>query len=170
VLGELSREEAIEMHSLVAHGGRPAALLNQNSLPSTVLRTGAVGLNALVAGGAAWHGVQLLQAPGAVNKVEGVSHLLMSAGCGLTAAHLSTGSESMGHLAGHFLLAHGATEMGVGVYRAVHGEKTLGLLQAAHGACLIGADMVPGAAIPLCLAMAALTGAQIWQHRAHPAH
>ena len=165
ILGEISREEMVEMRSLVARESRQAAILGENSAPHTLLRSGAVGLNALVDAGAVYHAVEHFQEKGAVNKLEGVSHLLMGAGCGLTAAHLSTGGEQLGHTAGHFLLAHGAIEMGVGVYRAVKGEKTLGLLQAAHGACLVGAEMAPGAALPLCVAMAALTGVQVWQHR-----
>ncbi len=156
------------MRSLVARESRQAAILGEASLPHTLLRGGAVALNGLVAAGAIWHGIELLGSEGGVKKAEGISHLLMGAGCGLTAAHLSTGSVHTGHLAGNFLLAHGAAEVGLGIYRSTQGEKTLGLLQAAHGACLIGAEMIPGAALPFCLAMATLTGLQIWQHRSAP--
>lgn len=170
-LGELSREETLEMRSLVARETRQAAIWGEHAHPHTLLRAGAAGLNAVVAAGALWHAVELLQRPEKVDKAEGLSHLLMGAGCGLTAGHLTTGLPQLDHLAGRFLLAHGAAEIGIGGYRALHGDRMLGGLQAAHGACLIGAELVPSLALPLCLGMATLTGIQIWQHRkAHHEH
>ena len=167
-MGEISREEMVEMRSLVARESRQAAILGEASAPHTALRAGAAGLNALVAVGATWHAVELMRRPDAFSKTEGASHLLMAAGCGLTAGHLGLGNAHLGHLGGQFLLAHGAAEIGLGAYRAVKGEKVLGSLQAAHGACLIGAELFPQAALPLCVGMAALTGIQIWQHHRHP--
>jgi hypothetical protein len=168
ILGEISREEMVEMRSLVARESRQAAILGEASAPHTALRAGAAGLNVLVAAGAAWHGVELLRRPDGFSKVEGASHLLMAAGCGLTAGHLGLGNHEMGALAGKFLVAHGAAEVGLGAYRAIKGEKLLGSLQAAHGACLIGAEVFPAAALPLCVSMAALTGIQVWLHHKHP--
>ncbi|ODT74433.1 hypothetical protein ABS71_05660 [bacterium SCN 62-11] len=170
VLGEISREEMVEMRSLVARESRQAAILGEASAPHTALRTGAAGLNVLVAAGAAWHGIELLRRPDGFSKVEGASHLLMAAGCGLTAGHLGLANPVMGELAGKFLMAHGAAEVGLGAYRALQGEKVLGGLQAAHGACLIGAEVFPAAALPLCVSMAALTGIQVWLHHQHPGH
>jgi len=171
LLGEISREETLELRSLIAREGRQSAILGEHSAPHSALRTAAGGLNVLVAAGATWHGFNLLRSEHKLDKVEGFNHLLIGAGCGLTAAHLMTGHEHLGELGGHFLMAHGVGEIGIGIYRACRGEATLGSLQAAHGACLVAAEMVPGAALPLCLTMAALTGAQIWQHRAHkPEH
>lgn len=168
VLGEISREEMVEMRSLVARESRQAAILGEASVPHTALRAGAAGLNALVTVGATWHAIELMRRPDAFSKAEGASHLLMAAGCGLTAGDLALANPGLGHLAGKFLLAHGAAEVGLGAYRAYKGDKVLGGLQAAHGACLIGAELFPGAALPLCISMAALTGIQIWQHHRHP--
>lgn len=170
LMGEISREEMVEMRSLVARESRQAAILGEASAPHTALRAGAAGLNALVAVGATWHAVELMRRPDAFSKTEGASHLLMAAGCGLTAGHLGLGNAHLGQLGGQFLLAHGAAEIGLGAYRACKGEKILGGLQAAHGACLIGAELFPQAALPLCVGMAALTGIQIWQHHRHPGH
>lgn len=170
ILEEIGREEMLEIRGMVAREGRQTALLGENSAPHTALRTGAIGLNALVGVGAVWHGVELLHSKDTWHKLEGVSHLVLGAGCGLTAAHLGTGNHTVGHLAGHMLVAHGAAEVGLGTYRAFKGEKGLGLLQAAHGACLIGAEFIPSAALPLCVAMAAITGVQIWHHHKYPSH
>ena len=159
----------VEMRSLVARESRQAAILGEASAPHTALRAGAAGLNALVAVGATWHAVELMRRPDHFSKAEGASHLLMAAGCGLTAGHLGLGNADLGHLGGKFLLAHGAAEVGLGAYRACKGEKMLGSLQAAHGACLIGAELFPQVALPLCVGMAALTGIQIWQNHRHPA-
>ncbi|MBX3166028.1 MAG: hypothetical protein KF760_01405 [Candidatus Eremiobacteraeota bacterium] len=170
VLGEVTREEMVEMRSLVARESRQAAILGEASAPHTALRAGAAGLNVLVAAGATWHALELLRRPDGYSKAEGASHLLMAAGCGLTAGHLGLANPGLGELGGKFLLAHGAAEVGLGAYRAIKGDKLLGGLQAAHGACLIGAELFPAAALPLCVGMAALTGIQIWQHHRHPGH
>ncbi len=170
VLGEIAREEIVEMRSLIARGSRPAALLGEASATHTALRAGAAGLNVLVAAGATWHAIELLRRPDGYSKVEGASHLLMAAGCGLTAGHLGLDNSHLGELGGKFLLAHGVAEVGLGAYRALQGDKVMGGLQAAHGACLVGAELFPAAALPLCVGMAALTGIQIWQHHRHPDH
>ncbi|MFN8609743.1 MAG: hypothetical protein U0931_19545 [Vulcanimicrobiota bacterium] len=165
--GLITREELVEVRGLVAREGRQAALLGEHSLPHTALRAGAAGLNALLAAGAIWHGVELMRKG---EKAEGASHLLLGAGCALTAGHLAGLDPALAHLGGQLLMAHGAAEIGIGGYRAARGERIGGLLQAAHGACMIGAELVPGAALPLCVAMAGLTAAQIWQHHHQPSH
>jgi hypothetical protein len=173
-LGELGREEMMEMRAMVAREGRQVAVLGEQTVhavqPHPYLRTGAALLNGAVAAGAVWHGVELLRSNGPVKKMEGLNHLVLGAGCGLISAHLSGGPEALGHVGGGLMVAHGAAEVGLGAYRAVRGhgtERKLGLLQAAHGGCLIGAELFHGAALPLCLAMAGLTGVQIYLHRQH---
>ena len=164
--GLIAREELVEVRGLVAREGRQAAVLGEHSTPHTALRAGAAGLNALLAAGAVWHGVELIRKG---EKAEGASHLLLGAGCALTAGHLAGLNPHLGHWGGQLLMAHGVAEIGIGAYRASKGERVQGLLQAAHGACMVGAELVPGAALPLCLAMAGLTGAQIWRHHHQPA-
>lgn len=159
--GLLVREELIEVRGMVAREGRQAALLGEHSTPHTALRAGAAGLNAVLAAGAVWHGTELIRKG---EKAEGISHLMLGAGCALTAGHLAGLNPALGHWGGHLLVAHGATEIGIGTVRLLHGEPAKGLLQAAHGACMIGAEIAPGAALPLSLAMAGLTAVQIWHH------
>lgn len=165
--GLLAREELLEVRGIVAREGRQAAVLGEHSDPHTRLRAGAAGLNAVLAAGALWHGIELIFKG---EKAEGASHLLLGAGCALTAGHLAGLQAGLGQWGGHLLTAHGAAEIGIGAYRALGGQPARGLLQAAHGACLIGAEMVPGAALPLSLAMAGLTAAQIWQHHHSKSH
>jgi hypothetical protein len=174
LLSEWTRDEVVELRSALAKEGRQAGVMGEHSsFGSHNLLAGGVGiLNGAVAASALWHGIDLLRSDRPLHKVEGVNHLLMGAGCGLVSAHLLGGNHHLGQIGSHFLSAHGAGEVGIGLFRAAKGEgreRTYGLLQAAHGACLMGAEMVPGAALPLCLAMAGLTGVQIWLHH-HPAH
>lgn len=134
--------------------------------PHSWLQSGVGVLNGVVAAGAVWHGVEMLRSPDPVRKLEGVNHLLMGAGCGLVSAHLLGGGHELAGVGSKLLVAHGLGEVAMGSYRAATGKSAVpGLLQAAHGACLMGAELIPGAALPLCVAMAGVTAAQIWVHK-----
>ena len=172
-LGELTRDEMVEMRALVAREGRQTAVIGETAhfTPHSWLKTGVAGLNGVVAASALWHGVEMLRSKDGLHKIEGVNHLLMGAGCGLISGHLLGGDHHLGEVGSKLMVAHGVGEIGIGAYRAIKRngpERVSGLLQAAHGACLVGAELVHGAAVPLCLAMAGITGAQIWLHRKHP--
>lgn len=170
-LSELAHDEMLEMRGLVASEGRQTAVLGETAHYGnhSWLQSGVGVLNGAVAVGAVWHGLGMLRSKDPLRKVDGVNHLLMGAGCGLVSAHLLGGSHELAGLGSKFLIAHGVGEVAVGSYRAATGKSVLpGLLQATHGACLVGAEMVPGAALPLCVAMAGVTAAQIWLHNRKP--
>ena len=170
-LSELAHDDMVEMRGLVAREGRQTAVLGETAhyAPHSWLQTGVGVLNGAVAVGAVWHGLEMIHSKDPLRKVEGVNHLLMGAGCGLVSGHLLGGSHELAGWGSKFLIVHGLGEIAVGSYRAATAKSPLpGLLQATHGACLMGAELVPGAALPLCVAMAGVTAAQIWLHKKKP--
>lgn len=143
-----------------------AAVLGQHgeSLQSAALRGGAAVLSGAVALASTWHGVALLRSKETFTRLEGANHLVLAAGSGLVAAHLGTAQHGVSQAGAALMLVHGVGEVGLGAYRALREEgsdRTAGLLQMAHGACLVGAELFHGAALPLCLIMAGITGTQM---------
>lgn len=156
---------------MVASEGRQTAVLGETAHygSHTWLQTGVGVLSGAVAVGAVWHGLGMLRSKDPLRKADGVNHLLMGAGCGLVSAHLLGGSHELAGLGSKLLIAHGVGEVALGSYRAATGKSVLpGLLQATHGACLVAAEMLPAVALPMCVAMAGVTGAQIWLHQKKP--
>ncbi len=127
------------------------------------------GLSAAVAVGSAIHGIQMIQSDDTLTKLEGANHLLMSASCGVMSAQMfGVGGPGLGAWSTGLMAAHGLGETALGVHELVQGVKEdcahhrlMGLTKMVHGSCLAAAQALPGAALPLYIAMGAATTVQI---------
>jgi hypothetical protein len=160
-LSSAVQHSAPHLETAVALLGQQGETLVGNSL----FRGGAAALNVGVAAAASWRGIQGLRSHSKLEKLEGANNLLLGTGSGLIASNLISGSAEISHWGGKFMLAHGVGDIGLGGYRAVRGhgaERLSGVLQAAHGSCLVAAELFHAAAVPLCVAMLGLSAAQLF--------
>lgn len=118
--------------------------------------------SAIVAAGAAQHGVAML---GHGHYAHGASHLLMAAGSGTMAAAMATGSATLHKVSSGLMVAHGLGEAGLGVQSFLKAgdtrKKAIAATNILHGACLAASQLVPNQAVSLSLlvAMGAATAA-----------
>jgi hypothetical protein len=169
-LSEMADDDRADVRRLVMREGRQGAVLSETGVSLNPLwGAGLCALNGLAAAGALHHGAGLLRDREPLHKIEGVNEILMGLGCALVAGNLAGGAPLLAQLGGHLLVAHGLGQAGLGLYSIGAGTETptRGLLQAAHGLCLVGAELCPGIALPLCVAMLGLTGSQIYLAAAH---
>ena len=126
------------------------------------------GLSVAVSVGSAMHGYQMLQSDDTFTKLEGVNHLVMSAGCASMAGAMLGPGPGFGSVSTGLMAAHGLGEVALGAYQLRQGihddcshHKLSGATKMVHGGCLAAAQLFPGAALPLYLAMGAATTAEV---------
>lgn len=166
-----AREQAALSHNHAAMGHDHGGHAHHHG---GTLNNAMAGISAAVAVGAAVHGVEMLRSDDTLTKLEGANHLLMSASCGVMATQMFTGNAALNGWSAGLMAAHGLGELALGVHQLVKGvnedcahHKFLGATKTVHGACLAAAQVFPGAALPLYLAMGAATAAQASMTASH---